>query len=277
MIVHLGYAAQVDEWAREVPDWVGPLLDACWPGPLTVILRRAAGVLDAITGGLPTVGLRVPAHPVTREILRRFGGGVAAPSANRFGRVSPTTAGHVLADLGDHLVAGRDAIVDGGPCRGGLESTIVDCTLDTPAILRPGGVPAERIEAILGRSVQRVVTGPSRAPGMLSAHYAPTARVEVVTAEQIAGRVRAHGARRTGVLCAVDVTVPAGVVRLDAPVPYSAELLGPVLYARLRDADRIGLDVLLVVPPGESGVGAAVLDRLRRAATGSATGSATRP
>jgi len=146
------------------------------------VLRRAARVPDAVTGGRDTVGLRVPDHPAAQAVLRAFGGGVAAPSANRFGRVSPTTAAHVVADLAGHLDPARDAVLDGGPCRVGVESTIVDCTGPVPQVLRPGGVGADELERVLRGPVERVATGPARAPGMLAAHYAPDARVVVVDA-----------------------------------------------------------------------------------------------
>ena len=269
VIVHIAERSQLQEWAVDIAPWTDALVQQCWPGPLTVVLRRAPGVLDEVTGGLATVGLRVPAHPVIQQVLRHFGGGLAAPSANRFGRVSPTTAAHVMVDLADHLERDRDAIIDGGPCAVGVESTIVDCTSDLPSILRPGAITAERIEELVERPVQRVFTGPSRAPGMLNAHYAPSAQLEVVQVDDITRRVDVHRGSRVGVLCATEIPLPAGVIRVDAPSIYSGEGLSPILYARLHDADRLGLDVLLVVAPDEVGMGVAVLDRLRRAATGS--------
>ncbi len=269
VIVHIADRSQLHEWAVEVPTWVDALVEQCWPGPLTVVLRRAPGVHDEVTGGLATVGLRVPAHAVIQQVLRHFGGGLAAPSANRFGRVSPTTAQHVMADLADHLERDRDAIIDGGPCAVGVESTIVDCTSDLPSILRPGVITAEHIEELIKRRVQRVITGPPRAPGMLSAHYAPSAQVEVVLVDDIARRLEVYRGSRVGVLCATELPLPPGVIRVDGPRIYNGDGLSPILYARLHDADRLGLDVLLVVAPDEVGVGVAVLDRLRRAATGS--------
>ena len=143
VIVHLGRADDLDAWARTVPRPARLLAEACWPGPLTLVLERTARVPDAATGGLDTVGLRVPAHPLALELLAEFGGGLAAPSANRFGRVSPTTAAAVSAELGDDV----DQILDGGPCAIGVESTIVDCTQGEPRILREGGIPREQIEA----------------------------------------------------------------------------------------------------------------------------------
>jgi L-threonylcarbamoyladenylate synthase len=253
LIVHLGTADELGEWARDVPPAARALARACWPGPLTMLVARPAGVSTVVTGGRDTVGVRVPAHPMALELLRAFGGGVAAPSANRFGRVSPTTAEHVLTDLGDAV----DLILDGGPCRIGVESTIVDVTVDPPVVLRPGGVPIEVIAAVVGTDVGRSPAGPSRAPGMLASHYAPNAAVEVVEDPRAAAE-------------RVDELARAG---------RRGELLDPgpdevrfahELYAWLRDADRRGVEVLVVVPPPATGLGWAVRDRLGKAA-------ATRP
>ncbi len=182
VIVHLGDAAQLDDWAIDVDDDARTLTSACWPGPLTVVVRRAPHVPDAVTGGLDTVGLRVPDQPIALALLRAFGGGVAGPSANRFGHVSPTTAADVFADLGDDV----DMILDGGPCRVGVESTIVDCSRPEPAILRLGGTPRERVEELLGRAVPLLDTGEVRAPGTLESHYAPQADVELADADSLA-------------------------------------------------------------------------------------------
>jgi len=238
------------------------LASACWPGPLTPVVRRSPQVPDEVTGGLDTVGLRVPDQPVALALLRGLGGGVAAPSANRFGRVSPTTAADVRADLGDDV----DLVLDGGPCRIGVESTIVDCTTAPPAILRVGGVTRERIESLLVSAVP-VRTEDVRAPGSLPSHYAPEARVVVVEQDALADAAReelASGAR-VGVLAA---KLPDGLPEASVVLgtPPDAEEYARTLYASLRDADRRALDVVLAVAPAELGVGAAVADRLRRAA-----------
>jgi len=268
VIVHLGDPALLDGWARDVPEVARRLAAECWPGPLTLVLRRAAGVLDEVTGGLDTVGLRVPGQPVALELLRAFGGGVAAPSANRFGRVSPTRAEHVRADLGSDV----DLVLDGGPCAVGVESTIVDCSgVDRSghdvAVLRVGGVSAERLAEIVGHVVPTREPGAVRVPGSLASHYAPRAAVVVVGHNEVVAQAVALLARgeRVGLLAAARPPgLPDGLVVLD--LPCSAEEYARVLYARLREADRLGLDVLLAVPPREEGVGAAVADRLRRAA-----------
>jgi L-threonylcarbamoyladenylate synthase len=265
VIVHLatGRADAVAPWANPLTSAARALADACWPGPVTLVLRRARGVPVEVTGGSDTVGLRVPDQPVAHDLLTRFGGGVAGPSANRFGRVSPTTAAHVRTDLG----ADVDLILDGGPCRVGLESTVVDCTEPDPLILREGAIAREDIEAIVGRSVPLRTDGSRAAPGTLDTHYAPSTRIVLVTDHEIgprAARLAAEG-QRVGVLTQHPILdLPAAVEVLD--VPPSIDDLAHELYALLRDADRRHLDVLLAVPPAPVGLGAAVADRLTRAA-----------
>jgi L-threonylcarbamoyladenylate synthase len=263
VIVHLASASQLGEWAADVPEDARTLADSFWPGPLTLVLPRTDRVPSEATGGLPTVALRVPDQSIALALLRAFGGGLAAPSANRFGRVSPTSAIDVRADLGDDV----DVILDGGPCRVGVESTIVDCATGAPSILRLGGIARERIEDVLGRTVPLRSDGSVRAPGTLSSHYAPRARVEVVDAAELVERT--HRALRSS--ARVGVLTP----KLPDDLPASAVVVGtpadPDEYARslyrlLRAADDQQLDVLLAVAPPEVGIGAAVGDRLRRAA-----------
>lgn len=265
LIVHLADRSQLDEWAVEINEDARELAASCWPGPLTLVLRRHPSVLDEVTGGRDTVALRVPGHPLALAVLGLFGGGIAAPSANRFGRVSPTTADDVRADLGDCFVDGLDVVLDGGPSSVGLESTIVELVGDQPQLLRPGGLPVERVEEVLGRAVLRVPTGPARAPGMLAAHYAPSAVVRVVTAEGIDAAFAASVAP-IGFLGSRATPLPPGVLRLGAPDPYTADALAPVLYRSLRTADSNGLATLIVVAPDGDGLGPAVRDRLTRAA-----------
>jgi L-threonylcarbamoyladenylate synthase len=280
LIVHLAETAALKEWAADVPDEGWALAEAFWPGPLTLILPRADHVPDAVTGGAGTVGLRVPAQPLALELLGAFGGGVAAPSANRFGRVSPTTAAHVRADLGTAV----DLVLDGGACAVGVESTIVDLSRGAPRVLRLGGLSVDALADVLGHPVEisAVAAGevsgisPSGtaaaesvpAPGTLSSHYAPAARVEVLDAEAVAARAaELLGQGRTvGLLAPQRLEgLPPG---LDALPPAGGpQAYARCLYQRLREADRRGLDVLLAVPPPETGIGAAVADRLRRAAT----------
>jgi L-threonylcarbamoyladenylate synthase len=252
LIVHLASGDDLDGWAADVPDSAATLAAACWPGPLTILFRRGSRVIDEVTGGRDTVGIRVPAHPLTTALLAEFGGGLAAPSANRFGRVSPTTFEHVLADLGPWLDPARDAMLDGGPCPVGVESTIVDCTVDPPQVLRPGGIPTEDIVQLLAGSIAPT-SGPSRASGMLDSHYAPACRV--VLADDDAGLTAAlHAAQTAG--DHVEVLDLTGDL-----VAYAREL-----YGRLRDADRRGVDVVVAKLPPAVGLGHAVRDRLTKAA-----------
>ena len=287
VIVHLAEATAIKGWAAEVPADGWALAEAFWPGPLTLILPRADRVPDAVTGGAGTVGLRVPAQPLALELLEAFGGGVAAPSANRFGRVSPTTAAHVRADLG----ADVDLVLDGGPCAVGVESTIVDLSRGVPRVLRLGGLSVDALSEVLGHPIDvRVATGGNAlggtaltgsgpagsgrdaavatpAPGTLLSHYAPEARVEVLAAGAVAGRAATllGEGRRVGILAPRRIEgLPTGVDAL--PPAGGAAAYAKCLYQRLREADRRGLDVLLAVPPPETGIGAAVADRLRRAA-----------
>jgi L-threonylcarbamoyladenylate synthase len=248
LIVHLASADLLDSWASEVPEAARLLADAAWPGPLTVIVPRAPGVLDAVTGGHDTVGLRVPAHPMALELLERVGVGLAAPSANRFGAVSPTTAEHVLRDLADRLDPRRDVILDGGPCPVGVESTIVDCATVPPQILRAGGVPVEDVHRLLAGDVAGA-SGPSRASGMLTSHYAPRCAVRLVDTSDDAFALRAG-------------TVGAEILDLtDDLVEYAREL-----YTRLRDADDRRVSTLIAVLPPAEGLGHAIRDRLTKAA-----------
>ena len=261
LIVHVAGTEDLGHFAEPVPASALRLTEALWPGPLTVVMRRAGHVPAAVAGGQPTIALRAPAHPMAQDLLEAFGGGIAAPSANRFGRVSPTTAADVRADLGDDV----DLVLDGGLCRVGVESTIVDCTGDQVVVLRPGGVTAEALEDVLGGPVRRRA-GPDApaAPGTLDAHYAPRARVVVAVTVEEALALATAGSGRAGVLLPRATEVPAGVALLvadDDPAGYAR-----LLYARLRRADQLGLELLVAVAPAEEGIGVAVADRLRRAA-----------
>ncbi len=243
LIVHIASADELDDWAAEVPSTAVVLAESCWPGPLTLLLPRAAQVLDVVTGGRSTVGVRVPAHPLTLELLARFGGGLAAPSANRFGRVSPTTADHVRDDLGTDV----DFVLDGGPCPVGVESTIVDCSVDPPQVLRPGGIPTEDILVLLSEGLG-AAAGSSRAPGMLTSHYAPRCQVMLVANHQDAQRLAADR---------------PGVEILD---DQDLARYARTLYSRLRDADDRGVDAVIAVMPPAVGLGHAIRDRLTKAA-----------
>jgi len=244
LIVHVAAPEQLVEWARDVSPAAARLAATCWPGPLTLLVHKADHVLPAVTGQRDTVGVRVPAHPLTTELLTRFAGGLAAPSANMFGRVSPTTAEHVRADLGDLV----DYVLDGGPCEVGVESTIVDCTVDPPQILRPGGISADDITQLLGAEVAPA-DGPSRAPGMLVAHYSPRARVLLAESRAAAD---------------VAATTSAGSWVLDHGDDLATYARS--LYADLRAADERGVQVIVAVLPAAQGLGFAIRDRLLKAA-----------
>jgi L-threonylcarbamoyladenylate synthase len=211
----------------------------------------------------------VPDHPLTRSVLTTLGDGVAAPSANLFGRVSPTTAAHVVHEIGARLLPGRDVVLDGGPCRVGVESTIVDGTGPAPRILRPGGVAAEQVVEFGGVELDRSA-GTVRAPGTLPSHYAPSARVVLADVAEVA-HVDGESARgqrpTTGLLALAEIPTPAGLVRLAAP--DSAAQYAAVLYAALREADALQLVRVLAVPPSSGALADAVRDRLRRSAAGS--------
>jgi L-threonylcarbamoyladenylate synthase len=208
LIVHLAGAAQAQEWASRLDEPAQRLMEAFWPGPLTLVVPRSARASDAVTGGQTTVALRVPAHPLAREVLERFGGGLAAPSANRFGNVSPTTAMHVREDLEDDV----DLVLDGGPCAVGVESTIIDLSSGAPALLRPGGTPLEAVERVLGRTVELRRGGDVRAPGMMASHYAPRAGVVATPSLELFARTAAlvEQGRRVAVLAPADQPVPNG-------------------------------------------------------------------
>ena len=271
LIVHLAPEAALDDWAIEVPALARALAAAAWPGPLTMILRKSARVADATTGGSDTVGLRIPSHPVAQALLRAFGGGVAAPSANRFGAVSPTTADHVIGDLGDAV----DYVLDGGPCAVGVESTIVDLSRGRAVLLRPGGLTRASIEAITGPLGEPDHAAPA-APGTLESHYAPRARVIVARPQDltavIAAQIGASGASgapgQIAVLAprSILATLPSAARLVRRALPDDPDGMARELYAALRELDLAGVDVVIAALPPAAGLGEAVTDRLRRAA-----------
>lgn len=274
LIVHIADAAQLDDWARDVPVSARTLARKLWPGPLTLVLKRAPSVSDAITGGQDTIALRVPAHPIAQQLLSAFRGGVAAPSANKFGRVSPTQAMHVFADF--QLAV--PLILDAGPAKVGIESTIVDCTVDTPRILRPGGVSAAAIEQALGITLAENTAGEGgegsheaqakltpRVSGSLPAHYAPRAQLKLASRIEILEMMGAHKGRRVTVL-ALETSVPRLAQANQRVVPVVANAYQQALYAALREFDAIGADIIIVEAPPKTPGWAAVWDRLTRAA-----------
>jgi L-threonylcarbamoyladenylate synthase len=276
LIVHLAGHDAVDHWAEQVPPVAWELMETFWPGPLTLILKKQAWVPDAVTGGQDTVGLRVPGHPVALELLRRFArakaeqgsdhAGIAAPSANRFGRISPTTAEHVREELGESV----PLILDGGPSAVGIESTIVDCSRGEPVVLRPGHISPQHLEAILGRrpAIETAVGAP-RVSGSLAAHYAPQTPMRLVAGDRLLDFINAH--RHRGGRCGVishNQPPQAGMPHVWRMMPADPVGYAHELYAALRDMDHADVDLIAVESLPEGADWAAVADRLRRAAVG---------
>ncbi|MBR7839538.1 threonylcarbamoyl-AMP synthase [Actinospica durhamensis] len=264
LIVHLGSAEQLADWVEEVPETARLLAERFWPGPLTLVLRRAARVPLEATGGLETVAVRVPDHPVALALLEAFGGGVTAPSANRFGSVSPTTAEHVRTELGDAV----DFVLDGGSCQVGVESTIVDVTGETPSILRPGGVTREDLEEALGYPIGEDGANHIRVPGQHPSHYAPRAKVVLVEPERIVAEAAAaqEQGHQVGVFLPPDYAEAPVKAYAVVEVPESMDAYARELYGFLRELDQLGCDLILASLPPERGLGVAIANRLRRAA-----------
>ena len=259
VIVHFADAASAFAWAREIPVTARSLAARFWPGPLTMILKRAAQVGDFVTGGQDAVGLRVPSHPVAQALLRAFGGGIATPSANLFGRVSPTTAAHVREDLGAEV----DLVLEGGPSEVGIESTIVDLSGDEPVLLRPGHIRQEDIEAALGRRLGAKESAAPRHSGGLERHYAPRTPARLVPAHALDTEIARLGAP-VGVLAfsRPDERVACWIRMPRDPVAYAQRL-----YGALRELDAARCEMILIEAPPDAPVWRAVLDRLRRAAS----------
>jgi len=258
LIVHIHSLQAMGEWADEIPSYAIELARSFWPGPMTLVLKRSILAEDFITGSQPTVGLRVPDHMIALALLSAFekigGKGIAAPSANRFGHVSPTTAGAVREELADYL-APTDQILDGGSSDVGVESTIVDCTSPAPRILRPGAITIEMIEESTGLKVSREDTN-IRVSGSLENHYAPSAIVEL-NRTPLAGE---------GFIALAEFKTPESVIRLASP--KTIEEFARVIYSALRDADKKGLKTVVVQEPIGDGLALAIRDRLMRASKG---------
>ncbi|MEJ2174634.1 MAG: L-threonylcarbamoyladenylate synthase [bacterium] len=259
VIVHFASAEPAFAWAREVPAAARKLAAAFWPGPLTLILKRSARAADYVTGGQDSVGLRVPGHPLAHALLNAFGGGIAAPSANRFGRISPTTAAHVRADLDDDV----DCVLEGGASEIGIESTIIDLSAGRAVLLRPGAIDRAALEAVLGEPVlvQTAVGAGPRHPGGLERHYAPRTPVRLVAPHALDREI----AQRGGALGVLAFSRPDARVRVWRRMPREAKAYAQTLYAVLRELDAAGCDGLLIETPPASPEWAAVNDRLRRA------------
>lgn len=259
VIVHIGDAGQMAEWALEVPPHAHTLAERFWPGPLTLVLRRSSRVGDFLTGGQDTIGLRVPGHALALALLGEFGRGIAAPSANRFGRISPTTADHVRRDLGSDV----ELILDGGPCDIGIESTILDLSRGRPVLLRPGRIVAADIAAALGVAPEAPDSEAPRAPGALESHYAPRRPLRLVPAREWDRRTQGGSLRRSVMAfraCPPGDASAAWIEASSDPLRY-----GHDLYANLRALDSSDCNEIQVEEPPASADWAAIRDRLRRA------------
>jgi len=261
LIIHISSKANLDKWAREIPEYAIELARAFWPGPMTLILPRTNLAKDFITGTQDSVGIRVPSHPLATALLTEFeklgGLGVAAPSANRFGKVSPTTADDVFEELSSYL-SPYDLILDGGPCQVGVESTIINCTQDIPGILRPGAVTATMISDLIGLQVDKIATGSNKliikAPGLLQSHYAPMAKVFLSTTPNLGD----------GFIALSDIPTPPGAIRLASP--KNNKEYAQLLYQALRLADIKQLSNVIVIPPTGDDLAIAICDRLEKCA-----------
>ena len=261
LIVHISSMVNLDKWAREIPEYAIKLARAFWPGPMTLILPRTNLAKDFITGNQDSVGIRVPSHPLASAFLKEFeeqgGLGVAAPSANRFGKVSPTTVDAVVEELSVYLTP-ADLILDGGPCQVGVESTIINCTQDFPEILRPGAISATMISDLISLQLKQISFGSDnltiKAPGLLQSHYAPKAKVFLSTAPNLGD----------GFIALSEIPTPPGAIRLASPknnIEYAQ-----LLYQALRLADSKQLPSVIVIPPTGDDLATAICDRLEKCA-----------
>jgi L-threonylcarbamoyladenylate synthase len=257
LIVHVSSKELINHWAIDIPSYAQKLAKIFWPGPMTLILKRSYLAKDFITGGQDNVGLRVPAQPIAQTLLREFeklgGSGVAAPSANRFGAVSPTTAEAVQEDLGGYLDS-KDLVLDGGPSLVGIESTIIDCTNEIPMILRPGAITTEMIQEVIEK-IPIINTSNTliRVSGMLPVHYAPNAKVKITGSTKPGD----------GFIALSNIPTPDGAVRLAAP--NDLDEYAKLLYTAFRAADFHGLTTISVIPPKGDGIALAIRDRLIKA------------
>lgn len=270
VIVHLAFVEQMNDWCRDFPKPARLLAERFCPGPLTFILPKAAHVLAQVTGGQDKVGLRIPSHPAAHRLLAAFGKGLAAPSANKFGKLSPTTAQDVACDFAQEL----SMVLDGGASQVGIESTIVDFTVEPPRVLRPGMISAGQIAAVIGeveRAAPAANGNQTRAPGMLEKHYAPATALELVSGDRLQSRLQAleKSGRKAAVLAFQEGARPASrtIVASADPARYAHEL-----YSNLRELDRLRADIILVETVPDEEIWAGVADRLRRASTKASRG-----
>ena len=257
LIVHVSSMQRMGDWAEDIPEYAIKLARDFWPGPMTLVLKRSSLAQDFITGGQETVGVRVPDHVVARALLEAFekigGKGVAAPSANRFGQVSPTTAAAVAEELGEFLDS-KDQIIDGGACAVGVESTIIDCTGDAPRILRPGAITIEMIQTSTETDCLGATGNSIRVSGSLENHYSPAAKV-LLDMQPLVGQ---------GFIALSNIPTPVGVIRLASPA--DVDDFARTLYEALRKGDALAINEVVVLQPSGEGIGIAIRDRLGKAA-----------
>jgi L-threonylcarbamoyladenylate synthase len=257
LIVHISSIQQIYKWAVDIPEYAEKLANKYWPGPMTLILKRGKQAKDFITGGQNNVGLRVPAQPIALALLKEFeklgGVGIAAPSANRYGAVSPTTVDAVQEEIGKYLDP-KDFVLDGGPSLVGIESTIIDCTTEVPKILRPGVITTDMIQALI-KLIPDInsINSSIRVSGMLPAHYAPNAKV----------KINGNTKSGEGFIALSNIPTPDGAVRLAAP--NNLNEYAKILYAAFRAADFHGLTTISAIPPNGGGIALAIRDRLIKA------------
>jgi L-threonylcarbamoyladenylate synthase len=258
LIVHISSINQLDKWAIDIPEYAIKMARTYWPGPMTLILKKSLLAKDFVTGGQNNIGVRVPSHPLALFLLKTFenlgGYGIAAPSANRFGAVSPTTGESVLEELGDFLSA-QDLILNGDKCLIGVESTIIDCTGGVPTILRPGAITADMVKSTTNLELQtKINENKIKAPGLLESHYSPKAKI-------ILGKIAKPG---EGFIAMSNIPTPIGAIRLASP--KTNKEYAKVLYSSLRLADQKKIDTIAIILPDSIGIGDAVRDRLTKAA-----------
>lgn len=266
VIVHLPHRDQLKNWVREINSTAEKLVQHFWPGPLTLIFRRAAQVLDCVTGGQETIGIRIPNHPVAQALLNAFNDGVAAPSANRFGRISPTSAHHVELELNGAV----DLILDGGECDIGIESTIIDVSGKTAKLLRPGAITASQLSSVLGEAIQINKNNYSDSPrvsGMLISHYAPQTRLQLIKKEKLEEMIQVQLTQQKKLIVLARHAVSAAHPNLYwIEMSVDSAHYAHELYARLREADQLAYDVILVEEVPDQEAWMAIRDRLQKAA-----------
>ena len=258
LIVHISSIEHLDKWARDIPEFAITLSRSYWPGPMTLVLPRTELAKDFITGNQDTVAIRVPSHPIAQELLSQFeaqgGAGVVAPSANRFGKVSPTNADAVVNELGK-LLHDKDKILNGGSSQVGIESTIIDCTKDRPIILRPGAITNEMINSLLYLESNNFnsITNKINVPGLLNSHYAPNAKIYLSGTPSLGD----------GFIALSSIPTPLGVVRLASPV--NNEEFARILYSALNLADLKSIKKVYIIAPTGGGIATAICDRIKKA------------